>query len=395
MDRWSSCLLLPAALLAAGCATALRELPPASAAPSAPTSFPPSIRALGTDPRFTGAQARERVRRLRRAATDGTLDILALSGGGASGAFSAGALIGLAQRGERPRYEVVTGVSVGALAAPFAFLGSRWDPHLEAAFGGDQTRHLLRPRGIGALFRPSLGSGRPLRELVDRFITAELIDEVAREASSGRMLLAATTDLDRQETILWDMGLIAARGGEPARRLFRDVLVASASVPGLFPPVLVEVETGGRLYREMHVDGGATTPFFIAPEIAHLAGEDISELCGANVWVLVNGQVETAPRATAAAVLPIVGRSFSALMMHMTRTAIVSTAAFARRQRMSFRLAAIPGGTADADWLDFGPANMRALLAAGRERAMAGTLWERGGSEPGGPPEPPVCEAGQ
>ncbi|WP_162843486.1 patatin-like phospholipase family protein [Parasphingopyxis lamellibrachiae] len=362
-------------MLLSGCVTVPRELPPPPDLQAAPPSFSPLVRSLGTDPRFTGLEARERIRRLRLAATDGTIDILALSGGGASGAFSAGALTGLGERGERPRYEVVTGVSAGALAAPFAFLGSHWDRHMNDAFTGEHIRHLLRPRGLGALFEPSLSSGRSLRDLVDRFITVELVEEIAREASTGRMLLVATTDLDRQETVLWDMGLIASRKGEPARRLFRDVLIASASVPGLLPPVLIDVEADGRDYQEMHVDGGASTPFFIAPEIIHLAGEELGGLCGANVFILVNGQIEVPARATAVAIIPIINRSFSSLMMHMTRIAIANTNAFARRHLMNFRLAAIPADAAEPDWLDFEPSHMRELHDLGRNRALAGNLW--------------------
>ena len=183
-----------------------------------------------------------------RGASDKPISVLALSGGGADGAYGAGVLVGLdPSSGTRPEFQVVTGVSTGALIAPFAFLGPDWDGKLEEAFTGPAAGALLSPRGFGALlFGPSVYRGRPLERLVGHYVDDALLQAVARENARGRKLLVATTDLDRQETVIWNMGEIAASGGPQARRLFRDVLVASASVPGVFPPKLIEVRDGGR-----------------------------------------------------------------------------------------------------------------------------------------------------
>src|SRR2546429_2787195 len=189
---------------------------------------------------------------------------------------------------------IFTGVSVGALIAPFAFLGPEWDQAMVEALGPDRTARLLQSRGLGVLFRPGAYRSEPLVELVDHLVSRRLIEAVATEAARGKVLFVATTDLDKQEAVIWDMGAIAAHGGEAARVLFRDVLVASASVPGLFPPVLIRVDgPDGESFDEMHVDGGTATPFFVASEIAQILPADFEvlpgaeALHGARVYVLV------------------------------------------------------------------------------------------------------------
>lgn len=167
---------------------------------------------------------------------DGHFDLIALSGGGANGTFTAGLINGWSASGQRPDFEVVTGVSTGALAAPFVFLGPRWDGRLKEAYTGGQATGLLKSRGLRALVGSGVFSGLPLRELVESNVDEALLAEVAAEHAKGRLLLVATTDLDAQRGVIWNMGAIAERGGPEALALFRDVLIASASIPGAFPP---------------------------------------------------------------------------------------------------------------------------------------------------------------
>jgi hypothetical protein len=369
-------LCLLATLLLAACFTAPRKpAPPVAISQLAPSGFPSTVRFLGIDRDFFLAHADEIERRVRAAAPGGTLNILALSGGGAGGAFGAGALVGLGRLGDRPRFHVVTGVSAGALLAPFAFLGPEWDSELIEAFDSDRAAHLLRPRGLAFLFRPGVYRREPLVELVNHLVTERLVKAVADEASRGGMLLVATTDLDKQEPVIWDLGAIAMQGAEAARVLFRDVLVASASIPGLFPPVLLHVEGAGGSYDEMHVDGGTTLPFFVATEIAQILPRDFEVLHGARVFVLVNGQLGSQPQTTRERPVAVLSRSFSAGLMHSSRRSLELSAAFAQRHGMQFRFSYIPNNYPFQGPLNLKPSAVRALFDYGARCAMAGRLW--------------------
>jgi len=206
--------------------------------------FPADVRFLSTDLASVQAKSTAALQRLRTLSKDGTLRALVLSGGGAGGAFGAGALVGLSRGHERPRYDVVTGVSTGALIAPFAFLGSDWDSQLTEAFTGGRGAQ-MSVRGLLALPLGTKRRSAALAALVDQYVTADLIRAVAREAGTGRLLWVATTDLDKEETVIWDLGAIAMRGGEPARKLFRDVVmdtVARAEPASKRVPVEQKVE---------------------------------------------------------------------------------------------------------------------------------------------------------
>lgn len=312
---------------------------------------------------------------MRAAASDGSLDILSLSGGGAGGAFGAGALVGLTRGGHRPQFEMVTGVSTGALIAPFAFLGPDWDRQLLEAFSGDRLEHVLQWRGPTMIVSPSIYEAEPLIRLVDHFITDELVQAVAAEAAKGRLLLVATTDLDKEETVIWNLGEIAARGGPAARLLFRDVLVASASIPGIFPPAMVRVQDGNRTYEEMHVDGGTIVPFFGMPELAPQWRTDFRILRGANLYVLVNSQIGVSPSTTPVKPIEILERSFSTTLKHMARTELNLTAAFAQRYGMNLRFAEIPIDYPFRGFLDFEKPNLGALFGYAEECASQDLLW--------------------
>ena len=299
---------------------------------------------------------------------------LVLSGGGAGGAFGAGALVGLSRRGDRPQYDVVTGVSAGALIAPFAFLGPAWDPQLREAFtsgrGEQMSLHRLIALPFGAPRRSTA-----LTTLVDHYVTQELIQAVAREAAKGRILWVATTDLDKEETVIWDLGAIAEQGGEAARKLFRDVLVASSSIPGVFEPVLIHVQQEGRMYDEMHVDGNASTSLFVAPVAAYFALLDQRSLDGARVYVLINGQIMDAPETTRYQLGPVVSRTFSSALKHMSRAQVVAVNQFAEKYRMSVQSTYVPSDYPKYGSADFRASTMQALFDYGARCALSGRLW--------------------
>jgi predicted acylesterase/phospholipase RssA len=369
--RWT-CVLGVLAL--GGCALARRDAPPTIFSSATPVDFPADVRFLSTDRPSVEATSTAALERLRNSSKDGTLRALILSGGGAGGAFGAGALIGLSRRQERPQYDVVTGVSTGALIAPFAFLGSEWDAQLTEAFTSGRGEQ-MSVRGLLALPFGASRRSAVLTALVDHYVTPELIRAVAREASAGRLLWVATTDLDKEETVIWDLGAIAMRGGEPARKLFRDVVVASASIPGVFEPVLIRVQQGGQLYDEMHIDGNASTSLFIAPVAAYFALLDRRSLDGARVYVLINGQIIDAPETTPFKLRPIVARTFAVALKHLSRAQVVSIDQFAEKYRMSVQSTYLPFDYPQYSSADFRASTMRPLFEYGARCAEKGRLW--------------------
>jgi predicted acylesterase/phospholipase RssA len=369
--RWA-CMLSVLALV--GCALPRRDAPPALFSTASPVDFPDEVRYLSVDRASVEAKSTAALQRLRISSKDRTLRALVLSGGGAGGAFGAGALVGLSRRQERPQYDVVTGVSTGALIAPFAFLGSDWDSQLTEAFTSGRGEQ-MSVRGLLALPFGASRRSSVLRALVDHYVTPELIRAVAHEASGGRLLWVATTDLDKEETVIWDLGAIAMRGGEPARKLFRDVVVASASIPGVFEPVLIHVQQGGRMYDEMHVDGNASASLFIAPAAAYFALLDQRSLEGAQVYVLINGQIIDAPETTPFKLRPIVARTFSVALKHMSRAQIVAVDQFAEKYRMSVQSTYLPFDYPQYSSADFRASTMRPLFEYGARCAQSGRLW--------------------
>ena len=207
--------------------------------------------------------------------------VLALSGGGADGAFGAGLLTGWTARGNRPQFTFVTGASAGALIAPFAFLGSRYDEMLASVFASGEMANLLQSDGLAGLFGTGLFKTAPLRDLIARHVDDALLAAVAREYRTGRRLYVVTTNLDAQRTAIWDMGKIASSSDPGALELFRNVMTASASIPGVFSPMLIDVEAQGKRFAEMHVDGGVTTNVLILPEAVLVSGTPVSARCAA------------------------------------------------------------------------------------------------------------------
>jgi predicted acylesterase/phospholipase RssA len=304
----------------------------------------------------------------------------------------------MSRRGDRPTFQVVTGVSVGALLAPFAFLGPAWDSQMLAAAADGRIQKLLRVGGPAILFRASVYDGSPLRALVDQFVTQPLVDAVAQEAARGRLLLVATTDLDKQEPVIWDMGAIAAEGGEAARTLFRDVLVASTSIPGVFPPVLIRVRDGAREYEEMHVDGSTTVPFFVAPEVLQLKAGRVLDLHGGKIYILVNGALSARPITTRAGSLAVISRAFSASSIHGSRRTLELAAEFARRQGMDLQFSYIPMTYPYQGPLAFEAEELRRLFEFAQRCAETGELWTRieaaideGRKSAFDPSSPPAC----
>ncbi|GAB2545735.1 patatin-like phospholipase family protein [Rhodanobacter koreensis] len=362
-----------------GCVTQSRKPPPPTLiSNAAPIGFDAGIRIVTTDRHRFATISPRIIQGLRQAAHGGPVNILALSGGGSGGAFGAGALAGMTRGHQRPDFQLVTGVSAGALIAPFAFLGSSWDPALQDAFGGERSYLIHSPKSsflARLLFPSGIKKNGRLYELVDHFVTPQMITAVAAETSKGRKLIVATTDLDKQETVLWDMGAIAAHGGLAARQLFRDVLIASASVPGMFPPVIIHVSDGVHLYDELHVDGSVTTPFFITPLVADVVSTSLDQLNGSNVYVIVNSQLASPPHESSLETFELLGRSFSAQLMYKTKETIALVDSVTREHHMQLRVAVIPADYPGHSFADFRPQSLQRLFDYGADCAARGLLW--------------------
>jgi len=334
-----------------------------------------TIRTLGSDQRFAQLSSATVAGRLRALHTGEPLNILALSGGGAFGAFGAGAMVGLTRSGSRPEFAVVTGVSAGALIAPYAFLGPTWDARLRDVYTSGAAGNLRQPRGLGVIFGSSLYSGKPLQRLVDAYASDEMVQAVAREAAKGRLLLVATTDVATGEQVVWDLGAIARNGGSGARTLFRDVLVASASVPGMFPPVMISVPEDGAPRDQAHVDGGATAPFFVPPAFLQTAPAARDPTHRTAVYVIIDGPLGEASGATRLTTRAILTRSIHAGLNHLLRTTLQLTAATAQLQGATLQYAAVPAAYPHVDAFDFRATTMWPLFSYADECAQAGRFW--------------------
>lgn len=305
----------------------------------------------------------------------GPSPILALSGGGANGAYGAGVLVGWTQSGQRPPFKIVTGVSTGALTAPFAFLGPRWDPQLQAAYASGEAKGILSWRQLATFALPSLYSASALRRLVDHAVSPAMLQEIAAEHDKGRRLLVATTNLDTQETVIWDMGLIAKQGSPQGLALFKNVLVASASIPGVFPPVLIAGRArDGRTVQDMHVDGGVNLSFLAVPESLLLWTRPNTSTSTNAIYVVVNGQIGRVEAVTQGRLKSILKRTFDSSSKASIRSLLTVNAAFAERNGFDLEVSAVPDD-AEADSLDFSRESMVRLFELGRDRAVRGGAW--------------------
>ena len=273
---------------------------------------------------------------------------LALSGGGDDGAFGAGVLCGWTDHGDRPKFKMVTGISTGALIAPFAFLGSDYDYVLRHVYTGVTSDDIFRRKSLlTVLWRESVADTWPLARLLDTYVDEAMLAAVAAEHQKGRRLIIGTTQLDAQRLVLWDMGAIASSGHREAIKLFRKVMLASASIPGAFPPQYIKVEAGGKFYDEMHVDGGTTAQVILYetaldPE-AMMAGLDqLSRGRPRILYIIRNSQIKPEWEDVRPRVGPIATRAISTLIKYHGVGDLYRLYAFAKRDKMDYNVAAIP-----------------------------------------------------
>lgn len=320
-----------------------------------------------------------RIEELQAAARkNGSLDLLAISGGAFDGAFGAGVLTGLTVHGRRPEFTFVSGVSAGALIAPLAFLGPRYDQKLANAW----TSGIAEPLGEGGVLSIlfSQDSRRlALYDLVSSFVDEEMLKEIAVEHRRGRRLVVVTTNLDAQRPVLWDMGAIAASGHPNALKLFRNVLTASSSVPGAFAPSLIEVEADGQQFAELHVDGGATTQLFTIPEAILARGplKARRDAMPARFFIIVNNRLQPEFEVVKGSTVPMMARSFSSLIKTHSRLTLVATREFARNRNIDFNLTYIGDDFPTTPKPSFETPYMRAVYRYGHDNAASGNIWQK------------------
>lgn len=305
---------------------------------------------------------------------------LTISGGGANGAFGAGLLSGWTQAGSRPEFTMVTGISTGALTAPFAFLGSEYDNQLKTVYTTTSTSMIAKKRNpLTAAFSDSIVDTKPLRELIAAYITTDVIDAVAQEYKKGRRLYIGTANLDAGRSVIWNMGAIAASDYSRKVELFHDVLQASSAIPVAFPPVVIPIEANGQSYDEMHVDGGTGSQVFVYPAAVDwkLITEHLKVQGAPKVYVIRNSFLDPDYRGVRRNVLPIGVRTINSLIRTQGIGDLYQIFTLCARDGNEFNLAYIPSSFSEEPSEGFDPVYMGKLFDLGYQMALDGYPWQR------------------
>jgi predicted acylesterase/phospholipase RssA len=313
---------------------------------------------------------------------------LAIAGGGANGAFGAGLLTGWTNAG-RPAFKSVTGTGTGALMAPFAFLGPKYDPVLRQLYTTTNDKDIYRKRWlVKGLMSDAMADTLPLQKLEEQYLTPEFLAEIAAEYAKGRLLLVGTTNLDEHRSVVWNMTAIAASKDPNAIVLFRKVLLASAAIPGTFPPVMIDVTVDGKHYQEMHVDGGASQQIFIYPARFHL--NDVADATGTirqrTLYIIRNERLDPDWASVDRRTLSIVEKAISSLIHAQGNGDLQRLYLTAQRDHLDYRLAFIPADFKEVSKSPFDMAYMTNLFSRGQEMGAKGYPWQH--YPPGYAPDP-------
>jgi len=308
---------------------------------------------------------------------------LAVSGGGSDGAFGTGILNGWSAKGDRPKFKVVTGVSTGALIAPFAFLGSAYDPQIKEAYTTvNPDRIYVVRRLISILWHESLADNKPLKDLVSTFITPPVLDAIAAEHAKGRRLYVASTDMDREEPVIWDLGAIASSKDPTRLELFRTVLVASASIPAVFPPTMVKVMFDGKSYDEMHCDGGVFFEAFSIGSLVDLsaliqqAHPDFTGKVVQRLYVIRNGSTTPDRKHIKRGLGSISGRAIATLLKMSGINDLYRLYLSSLHDKVEFRYVSLPPDYVRTTDEEFNEAEMNRQYELGYQLAIDGIPWK-------------------
>ena len=327
--------------------------------------------------------AAPRQRRARGLAPDAPLpelQLLSVSGGGENGAFGAGLLCGWSDQGTRPVFDLATGVSTGALTAPFAYLGSGYDPQLRSVYTEITQSKVLIKRGLlAALFNDALSDNAPLFTTISRVLNEAMLADLTKAYDDGRLLLIGTSDLDAQRPVIWNVGAIAKSGHPRALDTIRRILLASAAIPGAFPPTMFDVTVDGQPYQEMHVDGGAFAQAFLYPAAMTRQrrqrmhrGEPVVP---AIAYVIRNGRLDSEWAVVQRRTLSIAGRAISTMITASGYNDVWRIYNNTRNDGIDFRLAYIGSDFNKELPEPFDQGFMRALFDYGYQQARHGYDW--------------------
>ena len=309
--------------------------------------------------------------------------VLAISSGADNGAYGAGLLKGWSQSGSRPVFKVVTGISTGALIAPFAFLGSAYDQRLEELYTTHSTKDILR---LKMILGDSLVSSRPLERLIEKYFDKQLLQEITKEYYKGRRLYIGTTNLDTQQLVVWNMGKIASLGNDNALALFRKVILASTAFPGAFPPVFFQVEVNGKPYDEMHMDGGIAKQVFLLYDGLQSLDKAVQISRGKNInfsklrykiYIIRNNYNDPVWKEVPDKLMPIMERTVDTILKAQSDGDIYQLYTFAKMGKGDFNLARIPASYISHARELFDPVELRKLFDLGFKEAVGGYNWEK------------------
>jgi patatin-like phospholipase len=312
---------------------------------------------------------------------------LILSTGGEEGAYGAGFLNGWAATGTRPPFSVITGVSTGALMATYTFAGGKYDEELHQVYTTISATDIFEV----AATQESLSDNWPLGKTIEKRVTSEMLAAVAAEHQKGRRLFVLTTNLDAGRPMVWNMGAIAAQGGDAGLKLFRQVLLAAASIEGMFPPVYVTVEANGRQFQEMHGDGGATGPLYFGPE-AYLSPASPLRFPATGVYAIFNGKLTNEfylPSRTTAGIL---GRSIGIALKAGGRLQLALAGVAAQKAGIPFEITYVDDGFAQVGRGLFDSKYMNALYDYGLAQGRVETRFRK--EPPAAAPASPTASTG-
>jgi Patatin-like phospholipase len=379
-----------AAIVVAGCAT-LERLPAVSYAQAKQTDIldiPDARVYVSERDRILDIALKANQRSNLARGTSATRHFLAISGGGDDGAFGAGLLIGWSDRGDRPKFDVVTGVSTGSLSAPFVFLGEKYDTQLKEIYTETTANDIFVRRSIvfAAIASDAVSDSAPLRSMIGRYLDRAMVQRIAEEYNKGRLLFILTTNLDQGRPVIWNIGAIAASNNPKAQDLIIDVLLASASIPAVFPPVMLDVTVDGAHHQEMHVDGGTIAQAFLYPpsfslkSAAARAGIDAAKLRASRkrvAYVIRNGRFTRAEESVKLQTIAIAREALSTMTTSSGVNDTYRMYLLARRDGVDFNLASI-GEDFDVPYKGpFDTAYMQSLFAYGYQKGRAGYPWQK------------------